>query len=179
MPRKKTRKLKPEQIPAIVHELLESYFWLPTLAANTRYTRLHDDHDGDRDGWLSVTIGEDGDAWVDPLNPDAGGLRFRMPMTGGGMSQRTRTALVILAEAIRLDNEEKPQRPPSPDDMNPEAMANIKAMAEIANRLGFVSPTNPNDAVRWVCPSCNTVNPIDEPKCLGCSKCKPLEKKAT
>jgi len=107
LPRKKT--LKPEQIPGLVRALLEAYFWLPTLQANMRYKRLHDDHDGEFNGWLSVTFGEDGDAWVDPVNLNAGGLRFRMPMTGGGSSPYTRTALMILAEAIRLDNERAPQ----------------------------------------------------------------------
>jgi hypothetical protein len=161
MPPKKKPKLKQDDIPQIVHELLESYFWLPTLAANTRYARLQDDHDGTREGWLAVTIGEDGDAWVDPLEPSAGGLRFRIPLHGGGMSQRTRTALVILAEAIRLDNEEKPQGAPG----------------GVPGREFELQ--NPNDALRWVCGACNTVNPIDMTACLGCKKPKPLEKKAT
>ena len=47
---------------------------------------------------------KDGDAWIgiDVRNF----LRFRMPLCGGGQSPRTRNALLILAEAIRLDNEE-------------------------------------------------------------------------
>lgn len=92
---------------AAVSQLLQSYFWLKTLKPNTRYARLQDDHDGKHEGWLSVTIGEDGDAWVS-LDDDA---RFRMPCTGGGRSQYTRAALVILAEAIRRDNAESPLRP--------------------------------------------------------------------
>lgn len=90
-----------------LRQMLESYFWPPALRPNVRYQRLHDDHDGTQEGWLSITIGEDGDAWV---GADGMELRFRMPMTGGGASPRTRTALVILAEAIRLDNEQRPQR---------------------------------------------------------------------
>lgn len=94
---------------AIVKRLLESYFWLPTLVSNTRYSRQHDDTDGNpHDGWLHVMIGEDGDAWI--LTTVGGeSMRFRMPMIGGGRSQHTRTALVILAEAIRMDNEARPQ----------------------------------------------------------------------
>lgn len=92
---------------AKVRELLEGYFWLSTLEAGTRYVRLHDDHDGTREGHLSVLIGNDGDAWVS-IDGANGDLRFRMPMTGGGCSQYTRTALVILSEAIRLDNERRP-----------------------------------------------------------------------
>jgi hypothetical protein len=92
---------------AAVGELLQSYFWLKTLKPNTRYVRLQDDHDGEHRGYLSVTIGEDGDAWLS-LDADA---RFRMPGSGGGASQFTRTALVILAEGIRRDNVERPLRP--------------------------------------------------------------------
>lgn len=87
-----------------IRELLESYFWPKTLEANTRYRRCHDDHDGKFDGWLNVCIGSDGDVWVETTDS----LRFRMPLIGGGRSQYTRTALVILAEAIRLDNEHNP-----------------------------------------------------------------------
>lgn len=88
---------------AQIRQLLEAYFWPANLQPNTRYVRLHDDHDGKFEGHLSVVIGEDGDAWVAADGPDP--LRFRMPSTGGGRSPHTRTALLILAEAIRLDNE--------------------------------------------------------------------------
>jgi hypothetical protein len=93
-----------------VRELLDADFWIQGLAPDTRYARLHDDHDGKFDGWLSVTIGDDGDAWVDAFEPMSSGLRFRMPVIGGGASPRVRNALLILAEAIRLDNELRPQR---------------------------------------------------------------------
>jgi hypothetical protein len=105
--------MRPSQPPAVgdadasVRELLQSHFWLKSLKANTRYVRLQDDHDGEFRGHLSVTIGEDGDAWVSLDEADA---RFRMPGFGGGASQYTRTALVILAEAIRRDNAEHPRR---------------------------------------------------------------------
>jgi hypothetical protein len=96
-----------------VAKLLRSDFWLPTLQPNTLYTRLQDDHDGKRWGILSVMFGEDSDAWV---SIDMNGIemldrtiRFRLPVVGGGRSPRTRTALHILAEAIRLDNEERAQ----------------------------------------------------------------------
>lgn len=97
-----------DNIPEIVGRLLESSFWLPTLEASTRYDRLHDDHDGTYTGKLCVAIGADADAYVETTDTEMGALRFRVPMIGGGMSGRVRTALVILAEAIRLDNEERP-----------------------------------------------------------------------
>lgn len=97
-----------------VAKLLESSFWLPTISTKERYSRLQDDHDGKRWGILRITFGEDGDAWleidrngVDDLVDET--IRFRMPFMGGGISPRTRQALHVLAEAIRLDNEEHPQ----------------------------------------------------------------------
>jgi hypothetical protein len=150
----KLNQLSTEQLAAVVKQLLEGFYWLPGLQANTRYARLHDDHDGECDGWLSVTIGEDGDAWVDPINATGGGLRFRMPLHGGGASPRVRTALMILAEAIRLDNEENPLQ------------AKCSAV------------TVPNNNARWVCPACHTVNAIDAQTCEGCKKQKPEGKPA-
>jgi hypothetical protein len=103
---KRPIKLNEDRIPEIVKALLESYFWLHTIQPEVPYERLHDDNDGTCDGKIRVTFSPDGDAWVsiDSQRP-RGSLRFRMPMIGGGVSQRTRTALLILAEAIRLDNE--------------------------------------------------------------------------
>ena len=95
--------LTPEQVVTTVRQLLETGFWLPTLESRTLYQRLQDDHDGTGEGSIAVAIGEDGDAWVQCTTPRM--LRFRVPMIGGGASPRTRAALVILAEAIRLDNE--------------------------------------------------------------------------
>lgn len=58
---------------------------------------------------MSVCIDRQGDAWITVQSRPFVGCRFRMPLVGGGQSPRVRTALVILAEAIRLDNEEHPQ----------------------------------------------------------------------
>lgn len=146
----------PEDVARQVRELLESFFWLPGLQPNTRYSRLHDDHDGERNGHITVLIGEDGDAWVSPIDENGDGLRFRMPFTGGGASARVRAALIILAEAIRLDNEESP----------------YQSAADIM-KARYPQQPSPNDAVRWVCGACNTVNPIDDPTCSGCKKSKP------
>lgn len=87
----------------IIQDLLSGSFWPEKLVAGTRYARVHDDCDGDMSQQLSVVIGEDGDAWIAVDAPDRT-ARFRMPFTGGGASPRVRTALVVLAEAIRLDN---------------------------------------------------------------------------
>lgn len=85
--------------------ILESYFWLPSLQAMKRYFRTHDDCDGDRFEGISVIIGNDGDTWV-AMNQRDNSCRYRVPFTGGGLSHRTRNALLILAYAIKMDNDE-------------------------------------------------------------------------
>lgn len=92
--------------------LLEEPFWLNTLVADKVYSRLHDDHDGTFIGHVSIQFTRDGDAWLNIVARPMETLRFRMPFSGGGTSPRVRNALMILAEAIRLDNEENPLETP-------------------------------------------------------------------
>lgn len=99
----------PEYVKRI-RRLLKSYFWIESIEPGTRYSRIHDDHDGTRLGQITVCMGHDADAWVEITGDPLSSLRYRMPLVGGGQSPHTRTALLILAEAIRLDNEERPQR---------------------------------------------------------------------
>lgn len=70
--------------------------------------RLHDDTDGSADikHVLSVSQGPDGDMYVGVGHYL---LRFRT-WTGGGISLATHNALRILAEAIKMDNQARPQR---------------------------------------------------------------------
>lgn len=86
--------------------LLEGAYWPGTLASQQAYVRIQDDCDGDLTQCLSVGFGQDGDAWIQTHGPM--GLRFRTS-GGGGMSLRVRNALLVLAEAIRRDNEDRPQ----------------------------------------------------------------------
>ena len=101
-------KVNSDNISATIDSLLESYFWLPEIKTLSGYERLHDDHDGTQEGKLCVMFSPDGDAriWIEGVPPGSA-LRFRMPGGGGGMSFRTRVALLILARAIQLD-EDKP-----------------------------------------------------------------------
>ncbi|MES2315021.1 MAG: hypothetical protein V4524_03765 [Patescibacteria group bacterium] len=95
--------------------IINANFWIPQLNSDTSYARIHDDHDGTNEGTLAVYFDSMGDAFVSIQSRDRGPgrqqfsdmLRFRT-FGGGGMSLRTRNALMILAEAIRLDNEERP-----------------------------------------------------------------------
>lgn len=88
--------------------LLERAYWPAGVETRTAYSRRHDDTDGKRDATqnLEVWFGPDGDAWVQVGTTEP--LRFRT-WAGGGTSLRTRNALLLLAEAIKRDNEENPQ----------------------------------------------------------------------
>lgn len=85
-----------------IQRILETPYWIKTIHPDTIYQRNHDDHDGKPKGGLVVMFDKMGDAYISIDNCPH--LRFRT-FGGGGLSLRTRTALMILAEAIRLDNE--------------------------------------------------------------------------
>lgn len=83
-----------------VKNILESPIWLNTIEDTTPYTIQHDDTDGKDEGFLTVMFDRYGDAYISiDIRTQ---LRFRT-LLGGGKNLRTRTALMILAEAIRLD----------------------------------------------------------------------------
>lgn len=110
-----SRKISQERLIKDMRRVLENPFWIPDLESKTVYSRLHDDHDGNYTGELGVIFSEDTDAWVYTRSTSHGeALRFRTTeLGGGGMSSRVRNALIILAYAIKLDNEERPiERPP-------------------------------------------------------------------
>ena len=92
-----------------IRKILDKPFWIPEVKPKTEYSRLHDDHDGTKEGCLIVSFEEFGDAFIyTDLHPHIA-LRFRT-LGGGGDSPRVRNALIILAEAIRLDNEDHPNK---------------------------------------------------------------------
>lgn len=96
-----------------IDELLGAFDWqkawgeIPTMSHQYRYG------DDTRLGGISVVFSRDGDAWVgidpDPDENMTHTLRFREPTTGGGESPRVRQALMILAMAIKADNEDQRQ----------------------------------------------------------------------
>ena len=95
--------------PKTIKKLVETPAWLQTLEPMKGYSRTHDDNDGTGEGVLSVMFDRMGDAYVSIDGSIA--LRFRTGFSGGGNSERTRMALVILAEAMRLDGLERPEMP--------------------------------------------------------------------
>ena len=101
MPRK--RQYATEDLKNILEE---SMVWPEGLESMHRYERLHDDHDGTMVGRVAVTISEDGDAWLSTHQRVFQSLRFRTRM-GGGRSVRVRNALLMLAFAIKLEEDEE------------------------------------------------------------------------
>lgn len=94
--------------PELIKLILETPFCLKTLRSEEMYSRPHDDTDGDKSENVSVYISVDSDVWITigGIKPFKTMRRFRT-FSGGGQSLRTRNALLILAEAIRLDNLER------------------------------------------------------------------------
>ena len=90
-----------------LNSILQGFPWPPELVTGTHYRRLHDDHDGMREGELIVAFSADGDAWIYTDKHQGPTLRFRSP-SGGGHSPRVRNALIILALAIKLDSDDAP-----------------------------------------------------------------------
>lgn len=88
----------------VVHAVLQAMIPLELGC----HKRLHDDHDGTREGKLVVFQSQDGDmhVWVE-RDVYVPALRFRTQL-GGGSSPHTHNALRLLAEAIRMDNERTP-----------------------------------------------------------------------
>jgi len=97
-----------KNIEKTIYEILDEPFWPKDLEAMNAYERTHDDCDGDRSQLLTVMFSGDSDAWIKTNCPHYMSLRFRTPL-GGGMSPRVRNALLILAMAIKKDNEDHPQ----------------------------------------------------------------------
>jgi len=95
-----------------IDEILNSMNWekcWTEIPTNSCQTRIEDDSHGS----MSVVFSCDGDAWIE-ISPDPDefkrNLRFRECHSGGGVSSRTRRALMILAMAMKADNEDRPQK---------------------------------------------------------------------
>lgn len=113
MPRQRFLMPAESTVDRALNTLLEGYYPPPAGLRNSGtkfYERRQDDTDGERgpEHYLTVMFSVDGDAWLTQgVGPS---LRFRKE-EGGGQSVRVQRALLVLAEAIRRDNEERPQSP--------------------------------------------------------------------
>jgi hypothetical protein len=94
--------------PKVIKKLLETPFWPPELKTDTQYFRTQDDCDGNLREGIEVIIDQMGDAWVN-ITTDSllKSCRFRT-WGGGGRSLRVRNALLLLAIAIKMDNDDHP-----------------------------------------------------------------------
>ena len=95
----------------VIDALLGRALWPKEVQTKTRYTRMGDDNRS----ILAVSFNPDGDGHADCMckpDPDLSETgympRFRTHI-GGGTSPHTRTALLILARAIMLDELVYPQ----------------------------------------------------------------------
>lgn len=129
-----------EKILSEVREILDDTFFLPSIETSVAYVRYEDDS---KEGSLSVFFTSDSDGWIDVIqrfDPDEIGkpLRFRIPFIGGGKSHRVRNALLILAEAIRLDNEDTPQYNKGPEpEPSPTIEERLLRLADAMEVAGF------------------------------------------
>lgn len=99
-----------------VEELVFKPKWPPALEQNVFYELPCDDKGRDGGAWLRVMVANDGDVHVSMQDWEEFGTDGTQPSpfpsircrthAGGGKHLRTRQALLWLAEAIRLDNEE-------------------------------------------------------------------------
>jgi hypothetical protein len=92
-----------------VLRVLNNPLEIPEISTQKVYARIHDDHDGTYEGKLMIFELENGDMVVTTDKHQGSPLRFRNYF-GGGQSLRVHNALKILALAIKLDNDEHPQR---------------------------------------------------------------------
>lgn len=87
----------------IVEKLLNAPYFLPHLTTDKNYSREEDDSEMGAGVGVTVRIDSFGDIYLWTTG-EKRIHRFRT-MGGGGNSLRTRNALMILAEAMRLDSE--------------------------------------------------------------------------
>lgn len=83
-----------------IKRFLDDLYWPETLSASTE-----DDDSEPGKTKMMVQISNDGDAWVNILSdPSFKHIRKRT-FSGGGKDKFTRLALIVLAEAMRIDSE--------------------------------------------------------------------------
>ncbi len=106
----KTLLLIEEDSSNVLRAMLEADFWSRLVEPGKQYKRLGDDENS---GELTLQFGQEGSGFISVISDaDTEGFtmlhRFKTTF-GGGVSMRTRNALIALAVAIRLDNESNPQ----------------------------------------------------------------------
>lgn len=102
-----------KEVEEALNFVLEDNFWIEAIDIGKIYERNQDDIDGEDNStqYLSLFFDSSGNSDIHIIiHPGKyRTLRFRLPV-GGGKSERTRKALMIVAEAIRRDNEKNPDK---------------------------------------------------------------------
>jgi len=102
------REISIERLNKDVRRILNNPFFVQGLETGITYERTQDDDDGTGEGRIQVCIIPRAGDIVVTTDKHHRAMRFRNSF-GGGMSPRVFNALMVLAYAIKLDNEERPQ----------------------------------------------------------------------
>lgn len=101
---KREKEYDPDKVKAEIKKILDNPIWIPELDARDEYSRRDDEAEDDEErGHLTVIYNDQGDICVYTDEHEESCLTFRSS-SGGGKSQRTRMALIILAFAILLED---------------------------------------------------------------------------
>lgn len=92
-----------------IKALLETPFWIDGLESGVLYQTMDDDSP-DGQAYLQIYITPDGDVWANKLTDSIMKSIRKRTDIGGGRDHRTRTAMMILAYAMKLDEEERAER---------------------------------------------------------------------
>ena len=90
-----------------VKQFLDDIGWIETIHSGEVYETEDDDSETGKGNLLLVQFTPDGDAWINKItDPNFKSIRKRTEI-GGGHDYYTRKAIMILAEAMRLDEEKR------------------------------------------------------------------------
>jgi len=139
------------QVTRAMDLLLEGIYFPESLRGMDGVGRIEDDNDGDPTRSIAILFGHDGDLHV---GTRLGEFRRFRTQAGGGVSPRVYNALLVLAEAMRRDNEEFPCGNPNPEGAarNVTAQPGPLSNADIL-KLGRKFDLQPNEKDVVICGS--------------------------
>lgn len=121
-----------------IQALLRAHFWPETLDPSKLYRIQGDDQDGRQDtNWIRIAFGDSGDVAL--IDEDTKvGFTIEPQYGGGGRFPLVRNALLIMAEAIRLDTlyPDSYEEPEYPKERSPE----LRMLHDLLQ--GFPSPVD-------------------------------------
>ena len=97
---------KPEMTEKAIKKILNMPTWPPSLDTDKQYFIRGDDSVHNSGLGLTVIFVNDGDAHIQTTSEELGNSVRVRTLQGGGHNKRVRMALMILAIAIEMDNED-------------------------------------------------------------------------